>query len=387
MKSRSITERITDSLLDDDFRQSFLVLLSSAIFSLISFVSAIIHFVSYANGNEIIIMAIVLSVVFACSMAVFLLTFFVRKYHHIWRRIFMVLVIILFGYCCWDGGPDGFIHLWIFVVPAFSFIMFGIYEGFVTAIPTLVIMLLFLLPLNNYTKNILIDNGTPLSLDFKLRMILTYLVGLLMGFIAELLRRIAAKRLKIFNKQYEYASLHDSLTDCANQSFLAKYLKNIYDNKESDNYQTLGCLFVDVDGFKNVNDVYGHLFGNTVLIKIAEILNTEKNAFVCRWGGDEFVICMTNIDEERLVRIGEKYRATVSAYSFDNMPKFHITVSIGAVVIKVDESFDFDHVLELADSANRTAKAKAKIKPRLKRSKDMSTIFPTDTAFRRRWLK
>ena len=361
MKLKNISEKITDSLLDDVFRQSFLVLLNSAIVSVFSFISSIPHFISWHKNGEEIIMSVVLLTAFIFSTAIFLLTLFLRKHHKVWCYLFMALVILLFGYCCWDGGPDGFIHLWIFIVPAFSFIVFGIYEGFITAISTLVVMLLFFwTSLNDYTKNIVIDHGTPLSFDFKLRMMLVYLVCLLLGFIAEFVRHIAAKRLKNFNKQYEYASLHDSLTNLANQNFLAKYLKNISDNKESDNYQTLGCLFVDVDAFKNVNDVYGHLFGNKVLVKIAEILGSEKNAFVCRWGGDEFVVCMTNIDEERLVRIGEKYRATISAYSFEDRPQFHITVSIGAVVIKVDESFDFDHVLELADTANRTAKAKGK---------------------------
>ena len=109
-------------------------------------------------------------------------------------------------------------------------------------------------------------------------MTLVYLVGLLLGFLAELLRFVAARRLKEFTDHYEYVSMHDSLTGLANQNLLAKYLEDISNNK--DKYSNLGCLFVDVDAFKNVNDSYGHLFGNAVLIKIAEILKEEKNAFV-----------------------------------------------------------------------------------------------------------
>ena len=97
-----------------------------------------------------------------------------------------------------------------------------------------------------------------------------------------------------------------------------------------------------------------------VLVKISEILAEEKSAFVCRWGGDEFVVCFTNIAEDYLIRIGEKFRATVSACSFPDVPNFHITISVGAVVLPVDESFNFDHVLDLADAANRAAKEKGK---------------------------
>ena len=60
------------------------------------------------------------------------------------------------------------------------------------------------------------------------------------------------------------------------------------------------------------------------------------------------------------MRIGEKYRATISAYTFEEKPNFHITVSIGAIVLPVDKSFNFNHVLELADGANRRAKTRGK---------------------------
>ena len=60
------------------------------------------------------------------------------------------------------------------------------------------------------------------------------------------------------------------------------------------------------------------------------------------------------------LRIGEKYRAAVSAVTFEEKPHFHITISVGAIVMKVDDSFNFNHVLELADSANRRAKNKGK---------------------------
>lgn len=353
MDFKKVSTKITDSLLNDDFRQRFLVLILSALLSIISFISAIPHFLDDVAQRGEWTMAIILTVVFICSVSIFLLTLLAKGHHNVWRRFLMVLFVLMFGYFCWDGGPQGFIHLWVLLVPAFSFITFGIYEGFITALPTFLIMVvLFWSPLHQYMK------FTDLSVDFRLRMTLVYLVCLVLGFLAELLRSVAARRLKSFNEHFQYASLHDPLTNLANQNYLSKYLQGIYENKEE--IQTLGCLFVDVDAFKNVNDKYGHLFGNVVLTKIANILSEEKDAFVCRWGGDEFVICFTNIGEDTLIRIGEKYRAAVSACRFEGQPKFHITISVGAVVLPVDESFTFDHVLDLADSANRSAKSKGK---------------------------
>ena len=357
MNLKRIANKVTDNLLNDDFRQPFLVILLSILLAVISLISAVPHFITAAE-DETYVLAIVLSVVSILSIAIMLLTIFARKYHKIWRQILMVITIALFGYCCWDGGPGGFIHLWVLLIPAFSFVVFGIYEGFIVCIPTLIVMLLFFwTPLDQYLY-IVLRNGQAPSTDFRLRMTLVFLVGILVGFLAELLRHAATKRLKEFTDHYEYVSMHDSLTNMANQNLLARYLEDIYNNK--DKYQNLGCLFVDVDAFKNVNDSYGHLFGNAVLIKIAEILSEEKNAFVCRWGGDEYVVCFTNIEEDLLVRIGEKYRASISACSFEEHKDFHITVSIGAVILPIDESFNFNHVLDLADKANRTAKNKGK---------------------------
>ena len=217
----------------------------------------------------------------------------------------------------------------------------------------IIIIVMFWTPLFNHLKY-----PETLTNDFRLRLTLVYIVCTILGFVAELLRLANARRLKSINEHYEFVSQHDSLTNVGNQNYLAKYLNEIYYNRAEN--ASLGCLFIDVDGFKMVNDKYGHLFGNTVLIKIAEILSSDRNAFVCRWGGDEFVVCFKNIEEDHLIRIAEKYRADISAYVFEEKPNFHITISVGAVLIPVDNSFNFNHVLELADSANRRAKNKGK---------------------------
>ena len=350
MNIKKLVSKATDGLLDDVFRQSFLVAVLSSLLAIIVTVAAIPHFVDDPWPK---IMAFILLAVDILSVAIFLLTIFATKYHFIWRHIFMAVVILFFGYLCYDGGPQGFLHLWILLVPAFSFITFGIYEGLITTLPIYLIMELFFYgPLHQYLKY------QDLGNDFRLRMTLIYFVCMVLGFFAELLRRVAAKRLRSYTENFKYASMHDSLTGLANQNYLAKYLDDIYANKNENT--TLGCLFVDVDSFKNVNDKYGHLFGNVVLIRIGEILSQEKEAFVCRWGGDEYVVCFANISEDVLMRIGEKYRASISACRFKDYPKFHITVSVGAVVIAVDENFNFDHVLDLADFANRTAKNNGK---------------------------
>ncbi len=363
MNIRKFVSKATDGLLDDSFRQSFLVMVLSGMLAIIIGISAVTHLIS----DEEKLFGIISMVSFAIAVAIFLLTLFVNKYRAVWRRIFMAAIILFFGYLCYDGGPDGFLHIWILLIPAFSFITFGLGEGFVTAVPVFLVMIAFFWwPLADFRKyaaeqaafDTIDQQVATFSTNFRLRITLLYIVCVFLGFFSELVRSVAAKRLRSYTENFKYASMHDTLTGLANQNYLAKYLDDIYANKNENT--TLGCLFVDVDSFKNVNDKYGHLFGNVVLIRIGEILSQEKEAFVCRWGGDEYVVCFANISEDVLMRIGEKYRASISACRFKDYPKFHITVSVGAVVIAVDENFNFDHVLDLADFANRTAKNNGK---------------------------
>ena len=363
MKFKQFFNKASDGLLNDDFRQSFLVAVLSLILAIISAVAAITHFLKDPQKFFAILMTIAL----VLAVLVFVLTVFVNKYHTIWRRLFMGLIILYFGYLCYDGGPDGFLHLWILLIPAFSFITFGLKEGFITSIPIMFTMVAFFWwPLADFRKfaaeqatfEIIDGQAATFSVNMRLRLTMLYAVNMFLGYFAELVRQAAAKRLRSFTENFKYASMHDSLTGLANQNYLAKYLDETYQNRNLNT--TLGCLFVDVDSFKNVNDTYGHLFGNVVLVKIGELLCQQEGAFVCRWGGDEFVVCMTDIKEEKLLEIGEKIRASVSACTFKDYPKFHITVSVGAVVLPVDETFNFDHVLDLADYANRMAKNNGK---------------------------
>ena len=363
MSFKGITEKIANSLLNDRLRQSFLIAVLSFLLSIICAISMVPHFLNDVGYT----FAIIVTISFVVFTAVFFLTIFVNKFADVWRRIFMAALLLFFGYLCYDGGPDGFLHIWILLIPAFSFITFGLKEGFITAIPVFLTMVAFFWwPLADFRKyaaeqasfQMIGDQVASFSVNFRLRITLLYFVSLLLGFFAELVRLVAAKRLRGFTENFRYASMHDSLTGLANQNYLAKYLDDLYQARDADT--TFGCLFVDVDNFKNVNDTYGHLFGNVVLVRIAEILSEEKEAFVCRWGGDEYVVCFKNTSEDVLMRIGEKYRAAVSACTFKDYPKFHITVSVGVCVIPVDDNFNFDHVLDLADFANRTAKSKGK---------------------------
>ena len=93
---------------------------------------------------------------------------------------------------------------------------------------------------------------------------------------------------------------------------------------------------VDIDHFKKVNDEYGHLYGDEVLILIANLLKSSFRARdrVFRFGGEEFVIMLRSITPENAYMVFERFRKRVAAYDFPQVGR--VTVSVGYVRISGD---------------------------------------------------
>ena len=93
---------------------------------------------------------------------------------------------------------------------------------------------------------------------------------------------------------------------------------------------------IDIDHFKSVNDRFGHLYGDEILIHLAQIIRSSfrQEDLQFRFGGEEFVILLTADNESDCARILEKFRKNVEDYNFPNVND--ITVSIGVVEFKRD---------------------------------------------------
>ncbi len=91
----------------------------------------------------------------------------------------------------------------------------------------------------------------------------------------------------------------------------------------------LSLIMMDIDHFKDINDDYGHDIGDRVLVSVAEILrkNTRVTDTVARWGGEEFIILMTETDQARAAYAAEKLRKTIEEHTFYNGIK--LTMSFG----------------------------------------------------------
>ncbi len=122
---------------------------------------------------------------------------------------------------------------------------------------------------------------------------------------------IKQKDLKKYNKKLEELSNTDSLTKLYNRRKIDEILHNLKNKKFS-------LILLDIDNFKNINDTYGHLKGDEILIKLANLLklNLNSNDEIGRWGGEEFLIICKNTSEEQALIIAQRLREIIENYNF-----------------------------------------------------------------------
>ena len=101
-----------------------------------------------------------------------------------------------------------------------------------------------------------------------------------------------------------------------------------------------GVLFIDIDRFKLINDTYGHVTGDEVLKMVSKTLANSLRPFdiLGRWGGEEFVAIVANVDDEMLSSIAERCRFLVEHSGLpDELGSVKATVSIGATLSRPDD--------------------------------------------------
>lgn len=144
---------------------------------------------------------------------------------------------------------------------------------------------------------------------------------------------------KRLEQELEHAALRDSMTGLLNRrQFYAITDPNNLNNPPAQ--QQFSLLLVDTDHFKNINDLFGHLKGDEVLIALSRTLEacSRENDMVFRWGGEEFVILLPHTSLDTALQIAESIRAAVARITIPGLPRF--TVSIGVARHNPGETID-----------------------------------------------
>ena len=153
-----------------------------------------------------------------------------------------------------------------------------------------------------------------------------------------------------------FLATHDSLTELLNRRELVARIGGVLDRKQLASAR-VGVLFIDLDGLKPVNDMYGHSVGDEVIVTVARRIraHVRSDDILARFGGDEFVLVLPTMrSEEDAMRKAAGLHAAVEAPMIIESHEIRVTLSIGVAVVAPGE--DPHTALRQADTALYRAK-------------------------------
>lgn len=172
--------------------------------------------------------------------------------------------------------------------------------------------------------------------------------------------------LKEHESQLEHLAHYDALTDLPNRVLLGDRLRQAM-ALELRRKKCLAVVFLDLDGFKEVNDLYGHAVGDKLLIAVSRRINRElrQSDTLARLGGDEFVAVLPDLSDKEdsvklLTRILDAVAATLVEVEIPGYRHEPVSASLGVTFFPQSEEVDADQLLRQADQAMYQAKLSGK---------------------------
>lgn len=148
---------------------------------------------------------------------------------------------------------------------------------------------------------------------------------------------------KLMENKLLYLSYTDSLTEVYNRACFEEKL----DKLKIKNMIPIGLIMGDVNGLKLINDTFGHIEGDELLIQIAQVLKTvcQKEASIFRWGGDEFVVLIPDSDEKKCEKIINDIKLECTKRKHNSI---ELSMAMGFAIIESFEQ-DVDDVIKAAE--------------------------------------
>ena len=168
--------------------------------------------------------------------------------------------------------------------------------------------------------------------------------------------------LKEHQKQLEHIAHYDVLTNLPNRVLLADRLSQALLNSQRNNV-VVAVAFIDLDGFKKINDTYGHNMGDDLLVTLSARMqdSLRKGDTLARIGGDEFLIILVDLKnpEDSKPMLERLLQVVAQPVIIDNI-SMHISASIGLSISLPDSNADGDQLIRQADQAMYQAKQSGK---------------------------
>jgi diguanylate cyclase (GGDEF)-like protein len=183
-----------------------------------------------------------------------------------------------------------------------------------------------------------------------------------------LIIRKETEKLKITQQQLKQMAITDSLTGMLNRRYVIKRLEDEFAKmgrqKERVYGEGIGCIMIDVDNFKLVNDEYGHFAGDDVLCEIARRISLAVRQYDIpgRFGGEEFIVVLPHVSRAEVMTVAERINTQIYEEPFlvGGASKI-ISVSIGIAWSEAKEgTVGMEQILKLADAGLYAAKEQGK---------------------------
>lgn len=323
--------------------------------------SNILHIVSLASTFLIALFLIITPCIFPywkISMPYYILVFVnlfftimsvICKYRHVHNMIFLKASVYLY-YAFLMGimividvftdldGTSTFTPLFLAVSPALFILPYYITLPFIT-----ISDIIFIVLAHTFKESRVAESDIFISL-----------VGLSFGIcIAVVVTNLRINESKTKNR-YRTLSQIDRLTKLYNKSTFEDLTEEYLRNRHFEN----SCAFfiVDIDDFKSINDIYGHHTGDKVLVEFAQALADicDKDSYIGRFGGDEYVMLIQNADDTAIARICGKINSSIAKIT-TGIDDYHITCSIG-ISYSVGQFVSYNEFFKVADDALYEAK-------------------------------
>jgi diguanylate cyclase (GGDEF)-like protein len=171
------------------------------------------------------------------------------------------------------------------------------------------------------------------------------------------LRDRQVAEMAVLNRKLEAAAMTDVLTKLPNRRYAMRRLEDELNGALAAG-APLSVIMIDIDHFKQVNDRFGHDMGDLVLRETATVLRntTRKGDYVCRLGGEEFLVICTKASLPQCAMTAERIRAAVEEHIIGFGFERAVTVSLGAASLECGAR-TVDELLKLADRRVYAAKA------------------------------
>jgi diguanylate cyclase (GGDEF)-like protein len=170
----------------------------------------------------------------------------------------------------------------------------------------------------------------------------------------------------------EALTVTDDLTQLYNSRYLTQVLRREA-KRSSRSGRPLSLLFIDLDGFKGVNDTHGHLAGSAALVEAAAVIriSARETDIVARFGGDEFALILPDTHSEGAAMVGERIKEKIAVHPFLQKDRLDIklTVSVGVATLP-DVASTAEQLVRAADEAMYWVKEHGKNNVRVAKATD-----------------